>query len=341
MRFVGRYIFIMFFVLGASTASLGVCKNDPTAIYRTMMIFLSSLHNMFPLKLGGITLIPGSSPYSYGSPPDISKSPICICMDPFPRIGLTLNFWEVIAVIDTVKDPYCFVAYGLYLPVGINDKQKGGILRDSVKAGEGNILKFMHTHSFSFYPFKILNLMVDSICFQESDLVSYISEVDPVCGDDDEWCTLLGNPEALLLSNAVAQVACNIYDSVRSTVGYPADECFWTAGAHSMYPTTGNSKSQTYVAVGALDFEKTVYKMHRTGMLLGRIGNQGMCSGVYLPIWRKSVYNKQIILPVAFPHRVPVGFPAVLYESGLNPPVPGKNDNLSWFLYRYRSCCAF
>ncbi len=336
-----KLIIVFSFIFVLFENSFSVCKPDPTAVYRSLMIFLGSMHNMLPIRIGNVTVVPGTSPLSYAVPIDTSLSPICVCLDPIPRIGISISFWEVIAAIDTVKDPYCFKTYGLYIPAPVNGQQFGGELKDHAKAGEGNTLRFMHTHSFPYFPFKMMNIMIDLLCFQASDLATYISEVDPICGDDDEWCSILGNPEALLLSNAIAQVACNMYDAVRSTVGFPADECFWTAGAHSVFPTTGNSKSQTYIAAGALDLEKTLYKMHRAGMLLGRFGSSGICSGFYMPIWRKSVYNKQIMMPVPFPYRVPIGFPAVLYESFMNPPVPGENDNLAWFLYRYRSCCAF
>ena len=324
-----------------SVPSFAVCKNDPTALFRAMMIFLSTINNMFPIKVGGVPVVPGGSDQSYSEPPGTSISPICGCLDPFPRIGISLSFWEVIASIDTVKDPYCFRTYGIYVPLPFNEKQFGGELTDSATSTEGNVLRFFHTHSFPFFPFKMLGMFLDAACFQASDLATYLSEVDPICGSNDEWCTILGNPEALLLSNAQAQIICNFADSVASTVKYPLDVLFFCAGPHSVYPTTGNCKSSTYVGAAGLAFEKTLYKMHRAGLLLGRFGSQGLCSAIYLPIWRKSVYNKQLIFPVAHKNRVPIGYPASLYESGKNPPIPGKNDNLSWFLYRFRSCCAF
>jgi len=337
-----KFLSVLVLFIGIlSESSKGVCPVEPTALLNVTWTFLATAYNMFPLKIGGVTVIPSMSKQSYGTPVDVSMEPICTCLDPIPRMGISMSFWEVIALIDTVKDPYCFRSYGLHLPLPIRGEQFGGELYNSGFVENGNILKFFHTHSLPFFPFEALGMFLDSVCFQASDLASYMSELDPICSHDDDWCTLIGNPEAMLLSSALTQIACNFYDSVRVIKGPPADECFWVAGAHSIFPTTGNTKSNSYIGAAATALEKTIYKMHRAGLLFGRVGQKGMCSAFYLPIWKKSIYNKQLVLPIPDENRVPVGYPADLYGSLKNLSVPGLGDNLSWFLYRYRSCCAF
>jgi len=324
-----------------SLKSYGACSSDPARIVYDINIFLSTIKNMFPLKLGGVTAISGGSPESYNSLPDIPSSPLCVCMNPFPRIGLTLNYWEVAAIVETVKDPYCFPGLGLYLPLGINSLASG--TEQQGQGGHkkvGDDKKFIQFNAYTFNPIKYLQLFLDSVCFNYKEEFFYMSVVD-FFWNDDMW-SLVVNPECVVLSSPPAQIACNFVDSAAVAANkMPIDVLYWCMGSHAVCPLTGSIKSNNLFAANAAGLEKGVYSLHRKGILWGWLGSQALCGPYYQPIWKKTAYNKQVIFPVPHPNRVPVGYQSMLYDKGKNPYVGSKADNFAWFLYRYRSCCAF
>jgi len=326
-----------FFVFGKGYSA---CENDPSRLIYVVNVFLSTIKNMFPLKLGGITLASGGSSESYDQPPGIPSSPLCVCTNPFPRIGLTLNYWQVAAIVETVKDPYCFPGLGLYLPVGINEMAAG---TDQAGKGThkkvGDDKKFVQFNAYTFNPISAIGVFLDSLCFNFKEDFFYMSEVD-FFWNDDLW-SLIVSPECIVLSAPPAQIACNFADSVASASRMPIDVLFWCSGAHTVCPLTGSIKSAGHFSANAAVLEKGVYSLHRKGILWGWIGDKALCGPYYQPIWKKTQYNKQIVFPVSHPNRVPVGYPAVIYGSGKNPFIGSKADNFAWFLYRYRSCCAF
>lgn len=284
---------------------------------------------MFPLRIAGITIIPGRIP-------DIGESvssPICMCSDPIPRIGIPVSFFEPSRLIEVVKDPYCFPSMGFGLST--SDGAIGGTSGDD---GIGNQSTFYQAHYYDFPIYALLELLTDFICLQTTGFdLAYITEVDPLWNNDT--LSAIINPEALLFGNPVANLAC-MADSVSSAVYEPLDALFWCKGSWgNAYPLTGQTGGDGYVEASASVAASLIYKLHRELILWGSWGQTGLCGYYPAPIWKKSAYRLQLVTPIANPYATTIGTTGMSWSFGKNPPFVG--DNFSYLLFKKRECCAF
>ena len=63
---------------------------------------------LFPITIGNVSIFSGSVPDNSSNP----SSPVCYCQTPFPRVGITLGFWEPTALVDVTRQPFCLVNLG-------------------------------------------------------------------------------------------------------------------------------------------------------------------------------------------------------------------------------------
>lgn len=97
---------IFIFLIFMQVNLFAVCA--PTGALTVDIILKADYTAMFPLRIAGIPIVPGRIQDVGGS----VSSPICICKDPIPRIGIPVSFFEPSRLIEVVKDPYCFPSMG-------------------------------------------------------------------------------------------------------------------------------------------------------------------------------------------------------------------------------------
>ncbi|MBD3831393.1 MAG: TraU family protein [Arcobacter sp.] len=301
----------------------------PTGALTVDIILKADYTAMFPLRIAGIPIIPGRMPDIGGS----VSSPICICKDPIPRIGIPVSFFEPSKLIEVVKDPYCFPSMGFGLPTS-----GGAIGGTSGDDGVGNQSTFYQAHYYIFPIYALLELLTDFICLQSTGFdMAYITEVDPLWNNDT--LSAIINPEALLFGNPIANLAC-MADAVSSAVFQPLDPLFWCKGSWgNAYPLTGQTGGDGYVEASASVAASLIYKLHRQLILWGSWGQLGLCGYYPAPIWRKSAYRLQIVTPIPSIYATTIGTTGMLWSFGKNPPFVG--DNFSYLLFKKRECCAF
>ncbi|WP_141050767.1 TraU family protein [Aliarcobacter cryaerophilus] len=318
---------IYIFLLSTQVNLFAVCT--PTGALTVDIILKADYTAMFPLRIAGIPIVPGRIQDVGGS----VSSPICICKDPIPRIGIPVSFFEPSRLIEVVKDPYCFPSMGFGLTT--SGGTLGGTSGDD---GSGNQSTFYQAHYYIFPIYALLELLTDFICLQMTGFdMAYLTEVDPLWNNDTLSAIL--NPEALLFGNPVSNLAC-IADAVTSAVFEPIDALFWCKGSWgNAYPLTGQTGGDGYVEGGASVAASLIYKLHRQLVLWGSWGQAGLCGYYPAPIWRKSAYRLQIVTPIPSLYATTIGTTGMLWSFGKNPPFVG--DNFSYLLFKKRECCAF
>ena len=314
----------------ANAVSVGNCEKPSDAVRIWLRSFMT-LYNIFPIRLGGFKLL------SFGMEDYKSTNQIvCICMTPFPRIGITLSFWEPHALIEAVETPWCFPTLGIRLPVPIGSKLKGK--NEGVNPTQED--RTYQVHYIRFFPFAILQLFTDFICLSWDNPLDilYVTEVDPIWQDDT--LALLMFPESILLANPITLTAC-VADSIKATTGFPFDALFWCAGAWGyMTPVTKNMQTDK-VQGSALAVARMLYKLHREMVLWGTSGNAALCGPYPMPIIKKKQYGIFPIWPLMSKKRFPIGRDE-LTGWGYGKDIPFKNKgNWVYPVYRKRDCCAF
>ena len=286
---------------------------------------------IFPITIGGIELGSGEMPDT-----ENMKSPICMCPNPLPRIGITGGFWEPVRLVDVTKKPFCFVNLGgmeidLGFDIGQGQSPHG--------KGKSNTSSW-HVHWYIYPVIYWLELITDLGCLEQSNFdVAYITELDPLWQDD--ILTFILNPEAILFANPIAQAACAA-DCVKSSVSTPFDELFWCAGCQgSMYPLNGRISAHiSGVQSSLLAVEKMAYKLHREFLAWGTSGTtpEQLCSRYPMPVMKKSQYRAQLVNPTSS-DCYPFGRTTTIYESGKEIPIQG--EDFGYLIWRKRNCCFF
>ncbi|MBN2570064.1 MAG: TraU family protein [Deltaproteobacteria bacterium] len=288
---------------------------------------------VFPLRIAGMTLMPGSSVNEIGDP---ARTPICVCPIPIPpffRLGIPVGFWEPARMIETVKDPWCFPSLGFQLSSSTGG-WLGGVSVTPTTQGKSS-QSFFQAHYWIFPVWSAMEILVDFMCIEHSGIdVAYITEVDPLWQDD--LLNFILNPESLLFANPIAALACAV-DGVSTTGGYSASPLFWCMGSTSAYPLTGHVHDDHEVKAASSVAGRMVYKLSRQLAICDTGIN--VCSCVPTPVWVKHNYRLQIAKPVRDWWCHPFGQTDLLWGYGKNPPFIG--DNFTWMLFRKRTCCAF
>ncbi|MFM8453410.1 MAG: TraU family protein [Gammaproteobacteria bacterium] len=334
MRMLLGFI-ILFLSNSVSAACVGKFLNPITSVCWKCM---------FPLAIAGGTVADPNKDKNKGTPPPVRQI-ACTCPPPpYPyRIGIPIGFWEPARAIDVVREPFCFLNLG-----GV----KWNI--SSINANEGDIrgkrgskyAKKESAYQVHFYIFPLLallNIVTNMACYQNEMMdIAYLSEFDPTW--DDEELSMWTNPEAILFKNPLAIGAC-IGDCVSASSMRAIDQMFWCSGCQgNVYPLTGlihahNSGIEASQAI----VSKTLFKLHRYGLLHSTMGPTSLCKTHPLLWWKKTQYKSQIVYPQVEKDVSkachPIGKTAFFLTMNKEYPIFG--EDFGYLIWRRRECCAF
>jgi len=323
---INKRLFILLFILVAGSLYVEngyAAKCGPEFINPVSDV---SWECIFPIRVGGL---PSSTVKGTGldEDPDTISNPVCVCGG---TIGLTMSFWEPARVIDTVSDPYCFMALGAKLADPAPGKLGGGLRRTRTGSRA-----FAQLHYYIFPVWGVLDLFTDLPCTDKKSFdVAMITEVLPHW--NNEVLALLLNPEAVLFANPATQLACSA-DAVAANSGLPLNPLFWCQGSWpSVYPLAGSITATDYVEANAALASRGIFMMGRLGALMDPGVSE--CGVVPTPIWRKRNTRLQIAKPVKGSGCMPIGRSGLVWSQLKNPPLAG--DNFSWVAFRKTRCCV-
>lgn len=296
---------------------------------------------LFPISIGSFTVFEGKEDYDTLN----AVSPVCQCPTPFPRVGITVGFWEPIRMVDVVREPFCFVGLG-----GVKIDAGGGYIQasrgsQSYDAGSSRQSNYQ-VHWYKYPALAWLELISFATCLEKGEFdLAMMTEFDP--GWDDDVANFIISPEAGLFGNPLAQAACAADCIAASSGKLPLDALFWCAGCQgSIYPLSGSVANQTSAVQGStLLTERLTFKMHREGLLWGSMGKHGLCGTYPMPIMEKSQYKSQMTYPATAFNKGPIlacnpyGRTSVLWGSGKSTPITG--EDFGYLVWRKRNCCAF
>lgn len=304
--------------------AFAVCA--PTGALTLDLIGKIDYSAMFPLRIAGATIVQGRIPDKAGE----LSSPICVCTDPFPRVGIPVSYFEPSRIIEVVSDAWCFPTFGF--STGDGTKLGGGTYGD----GQDRQKTFYQSHYLIMPIFALLEILTDFACLQSTGIdYAWVSEVDPLWNSDT--LSAFMSPEALLFGNPVANLSC-VADAIAAATDEPIDALFWCKGSWgNAYPLTGWTNTKNMVEDAASVAASMIYKLHRELVLWGSTGQAGLCGYYPAPIWRKTAYRLQLVSPWPS-YATPIGTDGLFWTPGHNPPFIG--DNFGFVSFKKRDCCV-
>jgi conjugal transfer pilus assembly protein TraU len=256
----------------------------------------------------------------------------------YRRYGTLVTFWEPVAIIETVKDPYCMMTDGENKAEGLEQPLapgfKGGTHSDTGAQEDHSVFAQLHI-SFPWY-IETAIAENDARCHESSrgNPLEYASEDDPAWNEDSIAATAY--PETALFATAEMQMAC-MADAVSSQAGLPIDVLYWCMGAWgSTYPMSGHVNNDEYVTGNIAAAARGIYIAGRTGRILDTASNY--CAAAPMPLWIKSYFMLQPVRPTRRDILIPIGLSPMVWSPELNPQQPCM-DNFAWVLWRKRWCC--
>jgi conjugal transfer pilus assembly protein TraU len=285
---------------------------------------------IFPIRIGSVPITPSFGHQDYA---DVS-SPICVCMTPLPRIGITVSMWEAVRIAETTKHPWKFPDFCLDL--SISNVPEG----DSMSSSQNVQRKqSWQVHWFLYPVMSMLNVAVDFACLSRPDFdIAYVSELDPAWNDD--FTALFVYPETILLANPLSEFACLPDRAMTSARQFGISALFWCAGNWgTTYPFTKKTFCDNPTISSALAVAKVNAMLHRNLVALKTIGKSAMCAPTPSFIFPKNEYKYQIAKPIRGATCVPIGEDAVWWAE-MKEPYAGDTYH-SFVIWRKRDCCAF
>lgn len=327
------FVFIYLFTVSTECYGAVACPGD---LAKNVVNMINGLINVFPIKLGGITIMPGSPDYD-----DSGASILCVCAMPPPiffRIGMPLHYWDPSLIVEVSNQPWCSPTLGMALPLGFASTAAGG---DAVQETNNQPTTYMQTHLIQFPLLGLVGLFVDTMCLQKTGVdYLYFTEIDPLW-QNNQWSLFL-NPEAILFGNPIAHFACAA-DAATATFNKSIDFLFWCAGSNgNVYPLSNGAHLDSRLSSSRLLAERLIYKLHREMLLWITSGPamiRGACMPFPFPIWKKNQYNLLLLWPVPGGKRNVIGRPELLWGVGKN--IPYIGNSFSFQVYRVRDCCVF
>ncbi len=280
---------------------------------------------IFPVQIAGIT-VGKKTPLDQDNP----SSPVCFCPSSFgiPAPGIRINFWSPNRWIDTVENPGCM------MPLSVDILPEDGRLHGSTRNTHQQATTFAQMHYYIAPVWAILGLFTDVPCLEPGGFdVALISEVLPTY--QNEVLGAIINPEAVLFGNPAALLAC-VADAAVTHTGGTIDTLFWCMGGWGLtYPLGGRSSSGDIVEANAAIAAKQIFTMGRLGLL--RNHSRDGCSQKLAPIWTKSLYKLQEMVPVRQSGCVNIGRTGLVWTTLKHPP---QHDNYSWQMFEKVFCCV-
>lgn len=286
---------------------------------------------LFPISMGAATVVSGDHPDT----PNPSM-PIQVCpAGSTYRLGLAIGYWEPSAVTEVTRNPYCLVNLGSHqLPIPF-----GHVKGAAESPQSGTSGAFYQVHWYKYPLIAWLNIITSVGCLQSGDYdIGYLSEIDPTWDDDE--LNFLTNPEAVLFSNKVAQMAC-LTDALAATFWRAMDPLFWCMGSQgATYPLTGHTSAEYSVLQNSvLLSERMAYKLHRFPPIIAdSMGeNNAVCVEHRDPIMPKSRYRYELVNPRADANAChPFGHTVTNWQMGKTK--PDDKGNFGYLIWRKRNC---
>ncbi len=293
---------------------------------------------LFPISIGSTQVAKGDNPDTKNP-----VNPVCTCpMAPAGvRVGVTMGFWEPLALVDVTRHEYCMVNLGGVQLAKGKFGASGDVETQNPEDGES----FYYVHWYKYPLLYLLNLLTDAGCVESGNMdIAMMTELDPSWHDDE--LNYLINPEAIAFGNLISQSACAA-DSIAALKGLPLDFLFWCAGSQgSMYPLTGVVQAHIGgVQASTLLTERMAFKLHREGLLMDSYGMESPAICYLSPslIIPKSHYRYQMVNPIPTAtggengcH--PFGHSTTVWGAGHEYPVSG--EDFGYLVWRKRNCCA-
>ena len=296
-------------------------------------------NGIFPIRIAGVQVSASSDP----SIPDGSSgttSPVCICTNSRETfLGLEVDFWDIAYMVEVVKTAYCSPT------LGVNLGGAGGLGSSSLLSASNGTNDhttshpntFYHAHWLMFPAFKILGMMLDSVCLNNEDFAfGALSELDPVYNND--LLADLADPKVLLVANPIAALAAMpSYAMAQFPNGAfaPAYDAFFWAWFDNIYPLTGGLQRAHALTSSANIAARQIYTYTELGGVLDYTKN--VCSGQYQPIPKKSQWRFQMAKPVKLALPIIAGKSEMIWGPGANPPY--HDNDFLWILFQKKRCC--
>jgi len=286
---------------------------------------------VFPIRIGGVQVTPSFGHQDYSS----VSSPVCVCMSPFPRVGITVSLWEAVRIAETTMQPWKFPDFCINL--GISKTPTG----DSTSATSNAQRKqSWQVHWFIYPVLSMLSIGLDFACLEHTNGldVAYVSELDPAWNDD--FTALFIYPESILLANVLSEFACLPDRTLTSVKEFGLSALFWCAGNWgTTYPFTKRTHSDNPTVSSALAVSKINAMLHRNLVALKTVGNEALCAPTVSFIFPKKQYKYQLAKPIRDGDCVPIGEDGVWWATMKE---PFSDDTYhSFVIWRKRDCCAF
>ena len=261
-------------------------------------------------------------------------------------IGIRVEFWEAARVIEVVKDAWCFPMIGTDAGGDMTGNDKNTLTQSkngaNMEVNDEALQKITwQVHYYIFPVLALMEVLTDFICMDFSGFdLGYVTEPDPRWLDSE--LALVLAPETVLFANPLAQLAC-VPDVMAATVKSTIDPLYWCQGGWStVFPLTGHvTHSGGKLETVTTAMGRAMFLLHRSFVMWGTSGDKALCHRYPQPIWQKSQYKWQLMLPVRDTSCRVIGEPGFKWEANKNPPFPNKNpDNFLILLWRKRTCCA-
>jgi conjugal transfer pilus assembly protein TraU len=304
---------------------------------------ISSMHNVFPLKMGGAEI--RSFDELEDTPSEIST--VCgPCLTPpfnEPVFGISVSYWQPIAIAEITAIPHCLPTYGTSIDV---DNLAGSNSMGNRPTENDKSLYSYQAH-YLFYPaFAVMDLG-GSTCARSPTAwdIPYMSEYDPRWQDDVSAAVFFF--EVMLVSNPLTQLSCGI-DAIAANLGFPLDILWWCMGSWgSMYPVSGNtinvSAPQAAIALAVrlikgLSRPTDEHPIPSMELTVGAHMSKGYCTPVAMIDIRKTLYSFVPIYPTMYENRIPIGRSGIVWEYGIDAPVMNQGV-YAYVVYRKVECC--
>ena len=332
-----RLIVGVFFALVASVTVAFNCKDSGVFSGGKLMSGLC-WDCYFPMVIAGVEWDPPEGDGSGGRPAGGWSNPACVCTDDLgvPVPGVHTAMWDITHAIETVGTPYCSPFIG-----GVNLKGQQRIATGGNVNGGEQDSSYLNLHVWTFPVSTVLQLFVGANCnpghIVEIDM-SYISEPDPLW--NDEVLTVMVQPESMVFSNLLAQMAC-VAECAAMHTSSNVSLSPWCVGCWgNAYPSAGfDTAGSSAAKLSSILSVKALNAMHRRLMLHKTYGSDAMCGASVFPSLLKEQYRLGFVYPgVEGQSNHQLGEPTIFWANGMT--APDASGQTVQVLYRYRECCT-
>lgn len=335
-KYLKNRIFALMFLFLASTAKAVIPTPCDGEFYNP--ISHTDWNNMFPITIMGAQLSPSKG--NTVAPLMQTMPPICVCPTifgiPLPGVGIT--YWQPLYISEIEHRPGCLsslsglkVLSGPYEALASNQTRNH---KDSAKFANR-----MQVHWYEYPVFTFMKMFQNLTCKNPAGFnLAYVTELDPIW-QDDLWSAIF-SPETTLFANPFSHLACAV-DAAAAIFTYPLDPLFWCAGSWgNIYPFSSfSSHSGDPFTLNNQIGAKFLARNARMGLSFQTIGPTAVCFSHPNPIWIKSQYRHNQIMPVNRRGRaVSTGDPGKLFQF---PPITNTptNEHTVNLIWQGQQCC--